>query len=74
MVYESEEFEADDGLLEAAESGDLILAAILNGDFGIMSESELDTLYAELHLMDAIAIKRAGGEHLVHWEVSGDYN
>ena len=62
-----------DRVLEACESGDLVLQAIVDGKFGIMEESELDTLYAELHLMDAVAIKLAGGEHMVHWDSCGVY-
>jgi len=52
-----------DRVLEAYESGDLILQAILDGRFGEMEESQLDTLYAELALMDSVAIKVAGGVH-----------
>lgn len=64
---------AVDRVLEAYESGDLILQAIVDGKFGIMEESELDTLYAELHLMDALAIKVAGSDYLVHWDGCGVY-
>lgn len=27
----------------------------------------------ELHLMDCVAIKKAGGEHMVHWDAAGEY-
>ena len=64
---------SEDRVLEAYESGDLILQAIVDGRFGEMSDVELDTLYAELHLMDVLAIRVAGGEHLVHWDSAGDY-
>ena len=69
MNYE----EAVDHVLEAYESGDLVLQAIVDGKFGEMNESDIDTLYAELHLMDTVAIKVAGGDHLVHWDACGDY-
>ena len=32
-----------------------------------------EILEMEMHLMDAIAIKVAGGEHLVCWEAAGLY-
>ena len=69
MNYE----DAMDRVLEAYESGDLILQAIVDGKFGEMNESDIDTLYAELHLMDVLAIKTAGAEHMVHWNAVGDY-
>jgi hypothetical protein len=73
MSFESDEEQGAE-LLSAAEAGDLVLAAILNGDFGIMEGDTLDTLFAEIALMDAIAIKRAGGDHLVHWHAAQAYN
>lgn len=37
----------------------------------IITDSQI--LDMELVLMDAIATKRAGGEHMVHWEAAWDY-
>ena len=62
-----------DRVLEAYESGDLILQAILDGRFEETNDSQLDTLYAELELMDSIAIKVAGGVDMVHWEPCKEY-
>ena len=69
MNYE----DAMDRVLEAYESGDLVLQAIVNGKFGEIDDSDIDTLYAELHLMDVLAIKIAGAEHMVYWDAAGDY-
>ena len=55
-----------------ASDPELNLWALLQEQRMDFTEDEL--LEMELHLFDAIAIKRAGGEHLVHWEASGDYN
>ena len=51
---------------------DLNLAQLIFDDVRDFTAEEV--LEMELALMDAIAIKRAGGEHLVHWEAAGDYN
>jgi len=50
---------------------ELNLAQLIFDDVRNFTPEEI--LDMELHLMDAIAIKRAGGEHLVHWEAAGDY-
>ena len=50
------------------ESIDLYLQAAIEGQ---IDEVPLHiVLPMELHLMDCVAIKSAGGEHLVHWELS----
>ena len=51
---------------------ELNLAALIQDQITDFTEEEV--LDMELHLMDAIAIKRAGGEHLVHWHAAGEYN
>jgi len=51
---------------------DLNLAQLIFDDVRDFTAEEV--LEMELALMDAIAIKQAGGEHLVHWEAAGDYN
>ena len=50
---------------------DLNLARLIQDDIRDFTPEEV--LEMELHLMDAIAIKQAGGEHLVCWEASGEY-
>jgi len=50
---------------------DLNLARLIQDDIRDFTPEEV--LEMELHLMDAIAIKVAGGEHLVHWDSAGDY-
>jgi len=50
---------------------DLNLARLIQDDIRDFTAEEV--LEMELALMDAIAIKVAGGEHLVHWEAAGDY-
>jgi len=52
---------------------DLLLAGVIEGNIGVEYLSEDQLLELELALMDNIAIKRAGGETLVHWEAAGDY-
>jgi len=53
---------------------ELLLAAIIDDnlpeDHPVTGDQMLD---AELYLMDALATKRAGGEHLVHWDACTDY-
>lgn len=39
-----------------------------------LQEMEKHLFEMELILMDAVAVKRAGGEHLVHWEAAGFLN
>ena len=51
---------------------DLKLHQVIFDDITDFDDEEI--LDMELALMDAIAIKRAGGEHLVHWTAAGDYN
>jgi hypothetical protein len=50
---------------------DLNLAQLIFDDIRDFTPEEI--LEMELHLMDAVAIKQAGGEHLVLWEAAGDY-
>jgi hypothetical protein len=50
---------------------DLNLARLIFDDITDFTDEEI--LEMELHLMDAVAIKRAGGEHLVCWEAAGSY-
>jgi len=50
---------------------DLNLARLIQDDIRDFTPKEV--LEMELALMDAVAIKVAGGEHLVHWEAAGDY-
>jgi len=50
---------------------DLNLARLIQDDIRDFTPEEV--LEMELALMDAVAIKVAGGEHLVHWEAAGDY-
>ena len=47
------------------------LADLILDDIQDFTEEEV--LEMELHLMDAIAIKQAGGDHLVCWEAAGLY-
>jgi len=35
--------------------------------------TDCQLLEMELMLMDAVALKRAGGEHMVHWDAAWDY-
>ena len=51
---------------------ELNLAQLIFDDITDFTAEEV--LDMELHLMDAIAIKRAGGEHMVHWDAAGNYN
>ena len=53
---------------------DLLLAGVIEGNIGVEHLTEDQLLELELALMDNIAIKRAGHEFLVHWEVSGCYH
>jgi len=50
---------------------DLNLARLIFDDITDFTAEEV--LEMELALMDSIAIKQAGGEHLVHWDAAGDY-
>ena len=52
---------------------DLLIAGIVEGTVKEEHLSPDDLLELELALMNTVAIKVAGGEHLVHWEPSGDY-
>lgn len=52
-------------------NANLKLAQLIFDDITDFTDEEV--LEMELALMDAIAIKQAGGEHLVHWEACGDY-
>ena len=54
-----------------ASDPELNLWALLQDQRSDFTEEEV--LEMELHLMSAVAIKQAGGEHLVHWEASGEY-
>ena len=54
-----------------ASDAELNLAALIQDQITDFTAEEV--LEMELHLMDAIAIKRAGGDHLVHWEAAGEY-
>ena len=50
---------------------DLYLQAAVEGQ---IDDVPLDMVVPlELHLMDCIAIRQAGGEHMVHWDAAGDY-
>ena len=50
---------------------DLNLARLIQDDIRDFTPEEV--LEMELALMDAIAIKVSGGEHLVCWDAAGDY-
>lgn len=52
---------------------DLLIAGIVEGTVKEEHLSSDDLLELELALMDTVAIKRAGGDHLVHWETCGEY-
>ena len=54
-----------------ASDAELNLAMLIQDDIRDFTAEEV--LEMELHLMDAIAIKVAGGEHLVCWDSAGDY-
>jgi hypothetical protein len=47
---------------------DLYVNAAISGQIDDLPQEML--LPCELHLLDCIAVKQAGGEHLVHWEAS----
>jgi hypothetical protein len=50
------------------ETMDLYLQAAIEGQ---IDEVPMDmVLPLELHLMDCVAVKTAGDEHLVHWQAS----
>ena len=50
------------------ETMDLYLQAAIEGQ---IEELPTDVMFEmELHLMDCVAVKTAGNEHLVHWEAS----
>lgn len=53
----------DSEILNDEDAAELILAAILSGQLNVLD----DHIVIELELMDAIAIKQAGSEFLVHW-------
>ena len=53
---------------------DLLIAGVVDGNIGVEHLTEDQLLELELALMDTIAVKRAGGESLVHWEISGCYH
>ena len=55
-----------------ASDAELNLHEVIFDDITDFTDEEI--LEMELHLMDAVAIKRAGGEHLVHWEAAGFLN
>jgi hypothetical protein len=60
----------DCDVLNFEDAADLMLAAILDGTLSVLD----DTSLVEVELMDTLAIKRAGGAHLVHWESGQHYN
>lgn len=60
----------DTEVLSQEDAADLLLAAIVEGTLDVMD----DAVTVELELMDTIAVKKAGGEHLVHWTAGMYYN
>ena len=52
---------------------DLLTAAMLDNNLPEHYPNEQDILDIELFVMDCLAIKHAGGEHLVHWDICEDY-
>ena len=52
---------------------DLRIAGVIEGTVREEHLSPSQLLEMELCLMDNIAVKVAGGEHLVHWEAAGEY-
>ena len=50
---------------------DLKLSRMIFDNVTDFTEEEI--LEMELALMAAVAVKVAGGEHLVHWDAAGDY-
>jgi len=53
------------------ETADLYLQAVLDGQINSVPDDM--QLSMELYLMDAVAVKTAGGSHLVHWDTVEDY-
>jgi len=53
------------------ETADLYLQAVLDGQINSVPDDL--QLSMELYLMDAVAVKTAGGAHLVHWDTAEDY-
>lgn len=53
----------DTEVLSQEDAADLVLAAIVEGTLNVMDNATT----VELELMDAIAVKQAGSEFLVHW-------
>lgn len=62
----------DGDVLRTEHCQDLLVAAVL--DAQLDDQITLDETNLELHLMDAVAIKRAGDENLVIWEASYEYH
>lgn len=60
----------DTEVLSQEDAADLLLAAIVEGTLDVMDNATT----VELELMDTIAVKKAGGEHLVHWTAGMYYN
>lgn len=53
----------DSEILNEEDAAELLLAAILDGQLNVLD----DHIMVELELMDAIAVRQAGSEFLVHW-------
>ena len=51
---------------------DLYVNAAIAGQIDGVPEEMI--LPMELHLMECVAVKHAGGEHLVHWQASEELN
>lgn len=66
----------DGDVLRVEHCQDLLVAAVLDsqlkGDINV--NTTVDDTEMLLHIMDAIAIKRAGDENLVVWEPSYEYH
>lgn len=57
-------------MLSMEDSSDIVLANILENNGSVMG----DGLEEQLLLMDIVAIKKAGGEFMVHWLTSSHYH
>jgi hypothetical protein len=54
------------------ETMDLYLQAAVAGQIDEVPHDMV--LPLELHLMECVAVKTAGNEHLVHWQASEEYH
>ena len=62
----------DGDVLNVEHCQDLLVAAVL--DAQLDNEITVDETQLLLNIMDSVAIKRAGDEHLVVWEPSYEYH